>query len=64
MLNALKFAVKSGRLKTVEIVLGPDERHPHVARMKGLLSFVLQGSDVVPRMVPLYVQDYLYFAHE
>jgi hypothetical protein len=58
-LDAMRFAIKGNTLKTVEIVLGPDDKHPDVARMKQLLSFVCEGSSVVPRVLPLYVEDYL-----
>lgn len=62
-LNAIKFAAKGQRLKRVEIVLGPDERHPDVARMQRLLSFAL-GHALVPTVHPLYVEDFLSFSHD
>ena len=61
-LDAIKFAIKGNMLKTVEIILGPDEKHPDVVRMKQLLSFVCKGSAVAPGVLPLYVEDYLPFS--
>jgi hypothetical protein len=63
-LNAIKFATKGNTLKTVEVVLGPDDKHPDVARMKQLLSFVCGGSTVKVKVHPLYVEDFLPYSAE
>jgi hypothetical protein len=62
-LKAIGKAIEGGTLETIETVLGPDEKHPDVARMKGLLSFVCAGARVEPQVLPLYVEDFLPFAH-
>jgi hypothetical protein len=59
-LEAIKKATDAGKLKMIEIVLGPNEHDPDVERMKGLLRFCVQ-SEVPVSVLPLYVEDYLSF---
>ena len=61
-LKAIGAAIVAGTLETIEIVLGPDGNHPDVARMKGLLSFVCAGTRVTPKVLPLFVEDFLPFS--
>lgn len=63
-LEAIKAAIRGDALQKIEIVLGPDENHPDVARMKGLLSFVCAGTRVTPKVLPLFVQDFLPFSRD
>lgn len=59
-LSAIKFAIKAGKLKAIEIVLGPEDKYGDIARMKGLLSFAC-GPTIEPTVHPLYVEDFLSF---
>lgn len=55
ILEALREA--GSALKVVEVVLGPDLNHRDVARMRGLLSFVMSSEKV--RVRPLFAEDFL-----
>jgi hypothetical protein len=61
-LKAIRTAAKAATLNSIEIVLGPDEHHPDVERMKGLLSFACRGQRVKIHVLPLCVEDYLSFS--
>ena len=61
-LKVIRAAAKAKTLNTIEIVLGPNEHHPDVERMKGLLSFACKGTEVKINVLPLWVEDYLSFS--
>ena len=58
ILKAIQEASANGNLLKVWIVLGPDEKHPDVARMLKLLRFVCPER-VEVSVLPLYGEDFL-----
>jgi hypothetical protein len=60
LLRAVKVG---GAPQKIEIVLGPDETHRDVVRMKSLLTFVFRGIKVEIKVLPLFVEDFLPYSH-
>lgn len=58
ILGNMKLSADEGRLKQIQVVLGPDDRHQDVMRMKHLLSYIYP-TGVSVEVVPLYVEDFL-----
>lgn len=57
LLDAILASVEENLLKQVQVVLGPDDQHQDVLRMRKLLGYVCPEDRV--DVVPLYVEDFL-----